>query len=160
MTLLRPRTGTLVSPEDRNHPAKHLLTEDAHYGYMQRVLFANASVTMIDATLCNLAGKDRRRRFRGAQICGGPLWQKQLKRSGLAAGMYPAEIYHNVKHPQRFEWFRARPQRLQPPAIGTARLQCDGGHLGKVMSGLAQACCRNWRQCRFVDGSVDSGTAI
>ena len=159
LTLTHPQTGVRVAPGEPSHPARKLLVEDALYGYLQLVGLEAEALTMIDATMCEMAGvhSDRQRRFEAPQMCGG--WsragsarmQADLKLPGFRGrprGLYAADIYHGAKQSERVDYLLRRPHVLRVPENRT--LECDGGALGRLMHGM-QGCCRGWRMCRFVD---------
>jgi len=148
-TLVHPRKGTKVTPREPSHPARHRLIEDALYGYLQYVGLGGLNVTMIDATLCEMAGvhQERARRFAGPQMCGGwssaegARWQADLKVPGYRGrprGLYAADIFHGAKQAARVDYLLQRPHVLRIPPNRT--LACDQGELGRLMAG-AQGCC-------------------
>ena len=149
--IIHPRSGAVVQPTSKAHPANRLLIEDAHFGYMQRVGFDELDVVMIDASMCSMVGRDKRNRWAGDQMCGGPLWRKELKGAadGRPPAMIHAHIYHNIKHPERWSYLKRHPELLERSA--RPRLVCDEEEhsLGATMH-AQQGCCRRWRSCRFV----------
>eukprot|EP00966_Prymnesium_polylepis_P063386 1470205-Prymnesium_polylepis.1 len=149
--LLDPLSGTHVPAGSHAHPGRKLLVEDAHYGYLQTRALRELNVTMVDASMCNLAGADKRHRFTGAQICGGSLFRRELKLSSSAApGMYTAELYHNIKHPARWQFVRSSAALLRPRP--KRHLVCGASNEASLMPRRLQmslGCCQGWRLCGF-----------
>ena len=147
----------------QGHPARELLVEDVHYGYLQLLGLADIpSFTIIDMSLCNLAnaGQGRHPRsgadadFQGPQMCGGQQWQMDLKLQpyrGRPRGLYQADVYHNVKERPHVRYMQERPSLFHLPKKHelVCRHPWEGPTLGEVLHRI-HGCCRGWRMCRFM----------